>query len=256
MQVRHSAPRRIAARLLALLPVAACPALGQQYIEGVNDTLPVDPCCFAADGKEIAYRWTPQHTFDLTEIRWHTTPIDFGTTRVRVDDGGPPGEILREVTYRSRDTGWGGAAFDEPLRVIAGNTYFVTMHSDNIYLSYLAAGGQVLTYYTADNGLENWTGPFNFQGGRRMIQFFGFPGGDCDRIKRFNAKCSAGTLKAKVKSSLPEGTVLTVDYTGGQEQMTINNRGKGKLKVRNLSTRGRTVYIVECPEFSTFVDCQ
>ncbi len=171
-------------RLLALC-VAACAAsaaLGQVYVEGVNDELSVDDRWTATGGHEQAFRWTPRNSFDLIQILWHCSPISSGVIRIREDTGGQPGATVREVEFSSGQAGWNGAAFENAYPVVAGNTYFVSFQSrTHDYTKFIAVedpSGVVLTYYwTPDNG-QSWNGPFTFAG-RRMIQFFE-PGGGCD----------------------------------------------------------------------------
>lgn len=77
---------------------------------------------------------------------------------------------------------------------------------------------------------------------------------DCDKIRKFKAKCGNGTLKASVKTRLEPGTILTVDNNGEQQTMRINNRGKSQAVFREQSGP-HTVLIVECPEHVKNVDC-
>ncbi len=77
---------------------------------------------------------------------------------------------------------------------------------------------------------------------------------ECDAIKKFKVACQRGKLKAKVKSSLAEGVILTIDNSGQEGFMRINNRGKGKVIFRGQSGP-HDVSIVECPERRESVDC-
>ncbi|MCG3131664.1 MAG: hypothetical protein FLDDKLPJ_02469 [Phycisphaerae bacterium] len=71
---------------------------------------------------------------------------------------------------------------------------------------------------------------------------------DCGAIRKFTAKCRDGTLTAKVVSSLPEGTELTLARNGGDPKtVTINARGKGKAKW-NGQSGAQALRIEECPE--------
>lgn len=79
--------------------------------------------------------------------------------------------------------------------------------------------------------------------------------GNCDAIRKFTASCRNGTLKVKVKSSLEEGSLLTVDNDGDRRQIVINRRGIGKAKYRGQQGT-HTVSLVECPDFSREVECR
>ncbi len=71
---------------------------------------------------------------------------------------------------------------------------------------------------------------------------------DCDAITRFKAKCRRNKLKGMIKrSSLPEGTQLTLLNNGGDAKVVnINRRGKGKAKWTRQSGK-HEVTIQECP---------
>jgi len=158
-------------------------AAAQVFVEGVNNELPVDPSWSADGDGEQAFRWTPQNTFELSQILWHSSAISDGTIRLREDTGTTPGAVLREVGFTSASSGWNGAAFAEPYPVTAGETYFVTFYTVGSYREFIAEegpGGVVLTYYWTRDG--SWNGPFTFAG-RRMIEFYAPEDGcyaDCD----------------------------------------------------------------------------
>jgi len=77
---------------------------------------------------------------------------------------------------------------------------------------------------------------------------------DCPAIRRFKAICRNGRIKAKIKSSLPEGTELTITNDGDHRTMHINPRGKGKVKYRN-QTGEHTILLLNCPHISEIVSC-
>lgn len=238
---------------LALAVLAGSrPASAEEYIEGVNDTLPVDPRWLGADGQEIAFLWTSHHTFDLTEIRWHSTAIELGATRLRVNDNGRPGPVLRSTPFKSAGVGWAGKAFKEPFHVEEGESYFVTFHCTHIYTQYLAKGGENLTWYWTENGVENWNGPFTLNG-NRMIQFYGLRA-DCGKIERFKASCAGGDLTVKVKSTLPKGLQLTLDNDGKERAVILNRKGRGSANFRNQSG-AHNVRLKECPDLVETVEC-
>lgn len=70
---------------------------------------------------------------------------------------------------------------------------------------------------------------------------------DCSAIRKFAANCRAGRLIAKIASALDEGTQITAAREGGDVRtMTINARGKGKVKWTGLAGP-QEVCILECP---------
>lgn len=77
---------------------------------------------------------------------------------------------------------------------------------------------------------------------------------DCDAIRRLKVSCRDGRLVAQVKSSLPQGTELTIDNDGLQEIMTLNRKGSGKVVWENQEGV-HTVLIVGCEDFVKAVNC-
>lgn len=72
---------------------------------------------------------------------------------------------------------------------------------------------------------------------------------DCDAVTSLSAVCKPGTFKlvAKLKTTLPTGTILSLTRDGGNVALvTINDRGKGKQLWKNVSPGTHTVCIVEC----------
>ena len=169
------------ATILSVLALAGA-ACAQEFVEGVNNEIPVDDVWTATRGNEQAFRWTPQNSFDLSQILWHSSPITNGIIRLREDTGTVPGAVLREVSFSSTTSGWNGVEFDEPYAVVAGQTYFVAFNSlANDYREFICQNipsATVLTYYwQPEGGGAAWNGPFTFAG-RRMIEFYA-PGDGC-----------------------------------------------------------------------------
>ncbi len=77
---------------------------------------------------------------------------------------------------------------------------------------------------------------------------------DCAAISKFRASCRTGTLRAKVRSTLPEGTLLHVDNNGDVQPMTIAADGRGKVRWTG-QTGPHTVTLNECPEHTRDVAC-
>lgn len=77
---------------------------------------------------------------------------------------------------------------------------------------------------------------------------------DCSAIARFRAVCRNGKVRAKVRSTLPDGTKLTIDNNGDSQIMTIGADGRGKV-VWTHQTGAHTVFVVVCPQFSQDVGC-
>ncbi|MCG3131666.1 MAG: hypothetical protein FLDDKLPJ_02471 [Phycisphaerae bacterium] len=83
-----------------------------------------------------------------------------------------------------------------------------------------------------------------------------FGGPDCDAVRKFKTACRDARLTAKVASSLPEGTELTLVRNGSDARtLVINARGKGKVKWVGY-TGVQEVCVVECPEVAcSAADC-
>jgi len=78
----------------------------------------------------------------------------------------------------------------------------------------------------------------------------------CDAVKKLIARCTDnGKLTAKVKSSLPPGTTLTLTRNGEEPHaIRINGKGRGKTAWVNPSGR-QQVCICECPEMCRVARC-
>lgn len=79
-------------------------------------------------------------------------------------------------------------------------------------------------------------------------------GVDCGAIDTFKVVCRNGVLKAKVRSSLPEGTLLTIDNNGDRLTMTLDADGRGKVKWKQ-QTGAHTVSLLGCPQFDREAQC-
>ncbi len=80
------------------------------------------------------------------------------------------------------------------------------------------------------------------------------PSVECERIDKLKARCRSGRIKAKIKSSLEEGTELTVTNDGDHRTMRIKPSGKGKVKYKN-QTGEHTILLLDCPAISELVAC-
>ncbi len=80
------------------------------------------------------------------------------------------------------------------------------------------------------------------------------PSVECDRIRKLKAFCRNSKIKAKVKSSLDEGTELTVTNAGDHRTMRIKPSGKGKVKYKKQAGE-HTILLLDCPAVSEVVDC-
>jgi len=100
--------------------------------------------------------------------------------------------------------------------------------------------GQLFAFDSARNGWQGYD--------------LGLAGVDCDLIKKLKVKCRNNKLKAIVKSSLPEGTQMTIIENGKETVVTTNAKGKAKMKKKG-QTGIHDVSIKECPEFEGQVDC-
>ncbi len=164
---------------LATVAGIACTnaATAQEFVEGVNHDIPRLTTWTATRGHEQAFLWTAQNDFDMIQMLWHTSAINDGVIRLRENNGGRPGAVLREVTFSTTSMGWGGDAFDDPYPVLAGEQYFVTFTSrTNDYRDFVAVddpSAVQMTYYWQpfDSG-SSWNGPFSGDPGRRPIMFY------------------------------------------------------------------------------------
>ncbi len=81
---------------------------------------------------------------------------------------------------------------------------------------------------------------------------------DCDAIKKLTAKCKGrrNKLKAKVKSKLEQGTILTLTLDGGNRRpVSVNRRGKAKAKWTRVDPGDHEVCIDECPGLCRSTSC-
>ncbi len=78
---------------------------------------------------------------------------------------------------------------------------------------------------------------------------------DCDAIRAMKARCRNGRIKARVKSSLDEGTELTVTNDGDHRTMRIKPNGRGKVKYKKQSGE-HTILLLNCPAISRVVECR
>ncbi len=132
-------------------------------------------------------------------------------------------------------------------KAVASDTHlFVTDESS------IDPGVGVMVYKIEPDGKLALVPGSPFEAGRRpqdMVLYDPAAGIDCGKIRKLKVVClGSGTLKAKLKSSLPKGTILTASNNGGDHKpMSINKRGKGKAKWRQQTGR-REVCILECPK--------
>lgn len=76
----------------------------------------------------------------------------------------------------------------------------------------------------------------------------------CDSIKKFKNKCKKGSLKSTITSSLPAGTVLTIDNDGDRKEVVLDGGGSGTAKW--VGQNGpRQMTILECPTRTCEVSC-
>lgn len=235
----------ITAVLVALL---AAPPARAEYIEGVNDDLPVAPGYATTPGIEKAYRWTALNNFYLSEIRWHSSAVDSGIIRLRIDTGDEPGAVLREVGFSAEGVGWHGAPFAESYPIEAGKTYFVTFHTDNVYTDYNAEGGVELTYYEFWDDFTTWIGPYE-EGGARMIRFFGEPY-TCTGAETLTVNCKTRPCGSQVKAVMKQGqpgAVVTFSLDAlDTVPVEVNTSGRAKHKWCPAAPGAHFVLVVEC----------
>ncbi|RJP30933.1 MAG: hypothetical protein C4547_16030 [Phycisphaerales bacterium] len=79
-------------------------------------------------------------------------------------------------------------------------------------------------------------------------------GGGCSGEEKLSASCKRGTVKGKLKKGTP-GNTYTFCLDGGDCQPTnANNRGKAKIKYRDVAPGRHEVTVKECG-LSADVDC-
>ncbi len=163
--------------LLAVSASVAPVAMAQTFVEGVNHEIPRETSWTATRGHEQAFLWTAQSDFDMAQMLWHSSAIADGIIRLRANDGGRPGEILREARFSTTEIGWGGGLFDVPYAVNAGEQYFVTFASvrgdyrDFVAVAHPDAVQMPYFWQPVDSG-ASWNGPFTGAPGRRPIMFY------------------------------------------------------------------------------------
>jgi len=139
-------------------------------------------------------------------------------------------------------------------KAVASDTHlFVTDESA------IDPGVGVMVYKIEPDGRLTLVPGSPFPAGSRpqdMVLYIPGQGIDCDKIRKFKVSCSdAGKLKAKLKSRLSQGTILTASNNGQDlRSITINARGKGKAKWRR-QTGPHEVCITECPEVCSDAAC-
>lgn len=193
-----------------------------------------------------------------------------------------PGRLLAYgagLDMKREDTGWTNKVFDtkiyrnilepEDLVLNAGH-YFLAFRSvmscpggcrgKYSILTTRWSNGRTRAYWNfgllmKGEVIDDWMLMERFNGVRDQEWAFVLQGEDnCDAVRKFKAKCRGGKLTAKVKSTLDEGSVLTVDNEGDRKQLVINRNGKGKVKYKRQAGRHR-VFLVDCPKRSKVVDC-
>ena len=162
---------------IAVLASVAGIASAQTFVEGVNHEIPLETTWSATGGHEQAFLWTAQNDFNMAQMLWHTSAIGDGIIRLRENDGGQPGAILREATFSTTTTGWGGDLFDTPYAVTAGEQYFVTFATRGAgYRDFVAVDHpdavQMQYYWQPVDSGGGWNGPFFGAPGRRPIMFY------------------------------------------------------------------------------------
>ncbi len=142
------------------------------------------------------------------------------------------------------------------------------------FTGFKQGGGQVAHNVNLDgngpqNGLQRFVFPNTFTNlthveWRQESPFHQFDeiiardaqGINCNLIRRFKNKCKNGKMKSVVKSSLPGGTMLTIDNNGTPHAMTLNSNGKGKIRVKNQANIAHRMVVRECPARNCVVaDC-
>jgi hypothetical protein len=78
---------------------------------------------------------------------------------------------------------------------------------------------------------------------------------ECGQVESLKVSCSgSGRLKATVNSTLPGGTLLTLENNSLSMRMKVKKSGKAKSLFRRQGGLHR-VSVLECPAYREMVDC-
>lgn len=146
---------------------------------------------------------------------------------------------------------------------VNGQGRAMAVGNDTVYLCATRGdeGEPIFAYDLAQGPNGQWVGftqpypQYHSTGGAAWI-----PEPICDGIERLNARCGGreGKFKvtAKLVTSLEPGTALELSLDGERvTPVTINQRGKGKAKWRNVDAGPHTVCVDDCEGQCDGADC-
>jgi hypothetical protein len=159
--------------LLAVLLIASTSYAIPVYVEGINDDQTVDTG-FSTDAlKETTFLYTPNSSYSLTQVDFYTYSGQGGfTLRLRADNDGTPGSILRETTFQLAGSGFQGSEFLTPIDISLGSSYWVGFYTEFGTGSHFAQDGVSVTEYASWSTNGTWdVGPSSWL--KPMIKFYG-----------------------------------------------------------------------------------
>jgi len=77
---------------------------------------------------------------------------------------------------------------------------------------------------------------------------------DCDLITRTRLRCLTRKVKVRLRSSLSEGTILTLEANEERKSLEINSRGGGRVKFRKQAGDNE-ICILDCADSCHLVNC-
>ena len=165
--------KKIIFTLLAVSLIASTSYAIPVYVEGINDNQIVDTD-FSTDAlKETTFLYTPNSSYSLARVDFYTYSGhgDF-ILRLRADNAGTPGSILRETTFQLGGSGFQGNEFLNPIDVSLGSNYWVGFYTEFGTGSHFAQNGVSITEYASWGTDGTWNvGPSTWL--KPMIKFYG-----------------------------------------------------------------------------------
>ncbi len=143
----------------------------------------------------------------------------------------------------------GSGGLDTPVGMTFGHDghlYVTSVPSDSVLRFDGATGDFIDTFIPpGQGGLD----------GPTFILARGGNGVDCDRIAGLKLKCRDSVLRATVRSTLPEGTILTIKHQDESCTAEVSARGKAKCRF-DVAPGEHEVWVGECPRWRGTAVCE